>query len=85
MFGIDHAVQDSDNDDGLGLLTGQLERMEVVAEDALVSRRSTGVRRAARRLIVVWSGIGRSIPMSSSSDPSTPPSGAAAGGTPTGP
>lgn len=53
MFGIDHAVQDSDNDDGLGLLTGQLERMEVVAEDALVSRRSTGVRRAARRLIVV--------------------------------
>src|SRR5688572_19676317 len=36
--GINHAVEDSDADASLGLLTGQLARMEVVAEDALVSR-----------------------------------------------
>jgi hypothetical protein len=36
--GINHAVEDSDADGSLGLLIGQLARMEVVAEDALVSR-----------------------------------------------
>jgi hypothetical protein len=36
--GIDHAVQDSDTDGGLGLLTGKLAGMEMVAEDALISR-----------------------------------------------
>jgi hypothetical protein len=34
--GIDHAVQDSDIDGGLGPLTGQLAGMQVVAEDVLV-------------------------------------------------
>src|SRR5687768_12641768 len=32
---IDHAVEDGDADGSLGLLTGQLAGMEVVAEDAL--------------------------------------------------
>ena len=31
----DHAIEDSDPDGGLGLLTGQLAGMQVVAEDAL--------------------------------------------------
>jgi hypothetical protein len=36
--GLDHAVEDGDADGSLGLLTGQLAGLEVVAEDALVSR-----------------------------------------------